>query len=63
MKDLGYGNDYKYGHNFENNFVEQQYLPDNLKEKLYYRPTENGEEKSIKERLKRGGRRRGESRQ
>jgi len=51
MKDLGYGSEYKYGHNFENHFVEQQYLPDNLKEKLYYRPTENGKEKSIKERL------------
>jgi len=52
MKELGYGDDYKYGHSFENSFVEQQYLPDNLKDKLYYRPTENGEEKSIKERLK-----------
>lgn len=51
MKDLGYGDEYKYGHSFENNFVEQQYLPDNLKDKLYYRPTENGMEKSIKERL------------
>ena len=51
MKDLGYGDEYKYGHSFQNNFVEQQYLPDNLKEKLYYRPTTNGGEQSIKERL------------
>jgi putative ATPase len=51
MKDLGYGSEYKYGHNFENHFVEQQYLPDNIKDKLYYRPTENGKEKSVKERL------------
>lgn len=51
LKELGYGDDYKYGHSFQNNFVEQQYLPDNLKDKLYYRPTENGKEKSIKERL------------
>ncbi|HTR82592.1 MAG TPA: replication-associated recombination protein A [Bacteroidota bacterium] len=51
MKELNYGDDYKYGHNFQNNFVEQQYLPDNLKDKIYYRPSENGKEKSIKERL------------
>ena len=51
MKELGYGDDYKYGHSYEANFVEQQYLPDNLKDKLYYRPTENGKEKSIGERL------------
>ena len=51
MKELGYGDEYKYGHSFQSNFVEQQYLPDNLKDKLYYHPTENGKEKSIKERL------------
>lgn len=53
MKDLKYGQDYKYGHQFENHFVEQQYLPDNLREKIYYRPTEIGEEKGIRERLNR----------
>lgn len=52
MKDLGYGEEYRYGHSFQGNFAEQQYLPDNLKEKIYYRPTENGNEKTIKERLK-----------
>ncbi len=51
MDELGYGKEYKYSHNFEQNFVEQQYLPDNLKGKIYYRPTENGAEKSIRERL------------
>ena len=51
MKQLGYGEKYKYAHDFPNNFVEQQYLPDNLKEKIYYHPTENGREKSIRERL------------
>jgi len=51
MKDLGYGNEYKYGHNFENHFVEQQYLPDNLKDRLYYRPSDSGKERSIRERL------------
>jgi putative ATPase len=51
LKELGYGEQYKYAHDFPNNFVDQQYLPDNLKEKIYYHPTENGREKSIRERL------------
>ena len=51
MKDLGYGDEYKYGHSFDGNFTEQEYLPENLRNKLYYRPSENGEEKKIKERL------------
>ena len=51
MKDLNYGSDYKYAHDFEGNFIEQQYLPDELKDKVYYSPSENGEEKKIKERL------------
>jgi len=52
MKDLGYHTGYKYGHSFEGNFTEQQYLPDRLAGKIYYSPSENGEEKNIKERLK-----------
>ncbi len=51
MKELNYGKEYKYAHDFENNFVEQQNLPDQLKNKRYYNPTENGREKQIKERL------------
>ncbi|MCK9410358.1 MAG: replication-associated recombination protein A [Bacteriovoracaceae bacterium] len=51
MKDLEYGKGYKYAHEFQNNFVEQQNLPDLLKNKQYYLPTENGREKQIKERL------------
>ncbi|MEK6571971.1 MAG: replication-associated recombination protein A [Bacteroidota bacterium] len=51
MKELGYGEEYKYSHNYNGNFVEQQYLPDNLKDKVYYYPTEHGEEKTIRERL------------
>ncbi len=51
MKQLGYGEQYKYAHDYPNHFVDQQYLPDALKEKIYYHPTENGREKSIKERL------------
>ncbi len=53
LKDLGYGGDYKYAHDFAGNVVDQQYLPDTLKNNCYYRPTENGREKDIRERLKR----------
>ncbi len=51
MKDLGYGKGYKYAHDFEGHFVKQQHLPDRIKDKLYYFPSENGAEKNIKERL------------
>ena len=52
MKELGYGKDYKYPHSYENNFLEEDYLPKELKVKQFYFPSENGNEKSIKERLK-----------
>jgi putative ATPase len=51
MEQLGYGGNYKYGHHYEQNFVEQQYLPERFSKKLYYRPTDNGQEKSIRARL------------
>jgi putative ATPase len=53
MKDLNYGKDYKYSHQYDEHFVEQQYLPDNLKDKIYYKPTDIGKEKEIRERLNR----------
>lgn len=52
MKDLGYGKEYKYSHDFPDHFVAQQFLPDVLKDKQFYQPTEVGLEKSIKDRLK-----------
>ncbi len=52
MKELGYGKEYKYPHEFQNNFIEVNYLPEELKNKQYYYPSENGNEKTIKERLK-----------
>jgi putative ATPase len=51
MKDLGYGREYRYAHDAPGNFAEQQYLPEDLRGKLYYRPTDNGAEKKIRERL------------
>ena len=53
MEQLGYGKEYKYSHDFPGHFIEQQFLPDNLKDKLYYRPTDLGREKDIRERLNR----------
>ncbi len=53
MDELGYGKEYKYAHDFPGHFTEQQFLPDNLKKKLYYKPTELGREKDIRERLNR----------
>lgn len=51
MENLGYGENYKYSHEYQSHFVEQQYLPDKLKGKLYYRPADIGEEKNIRARL------------
>ena len=51
MKDLGYGKDYKYAHNYENAIVPQEYLPDELKGRFFYFPTNRGFEKIIKDRL------------
>ena len=50
MKDLGYGMGYKYPHSF-GGYVEQVYLPDELQGREYYKPTDNGFDKMIKERL------------
>jgi putative ATPase len=52
MKELGYHEGYKYAHSFENHFIDMQYLPDELKDKIYYYPTEIGDEGKIKKRLK-----------
>lgn len=51
MKDMGYGKGYKYAHNYKDAFAAQYYLPDELKGRLYYSPTERGYEKLIKQRL------------
>ncbi len=51
MKDIGYGKDYKYAHNYKDGFVAQEYLPEKLKGRLFYEPTERGYEKVIKQRL------------
>ena len=49
MKQLGYGKDYKYAHSYENHFIEQQFLPDELKNNRIWYPQNNAQEIKIKE--------------
>lgn len=51
MKEEGYGEDYKYPHDNPQHFIKETYLPEKLKHKIYYNPTELGREKVLKERL------------
>lgn len=51
MKKLGYGKGYKYPHDYQEHFVEEDYLPENLKGRVYYNPRDKGFEGEIKKRL------------
>ncbi len=51
MKQLGYGKDYKYAHAYKNNFVEQQFLPDELKQTRIWHAQENPAESKLKDRM------------
>jgi len=51
MRDLDYGKGYKYPHDYPDHFVEEEYLPENLKGRIYYHPTEQGFEQEVKKRL------------
>lgn len=50
MKNLGYGGGYKYPHNFEGNYVPEDYLPEALKSRRFYKPGQNGLERELAER-------------
>ena len=52
MKELGYGDNYKYAHNYEGNFVQQQFLPDQLQGKIFYDPGNNRKENEIRSDMK-----------
>jgi putative ATPase len=52
MKELGYGDDYKYSHEYANNFAEQEFLPDAIKNTAFYLPGNNSRENATKEFLK-----------
>src|SRR5277367_2233241 len=51
MKGLGYGEGYQYAHDLESKIADMQCLPDNLRDRIYYRPTAEGVEKRIRERM------------
>lgn len=51
MKQLGYGKDYKYAHAYQGNFVQQQFLPDEVKSSRLWHPQNNQQEAKIKERM------------
>ena len=52
MKELDYGKEYKYSHNYENNFVAQEFLPDEIKNTKLFEPGNNPRENSLREFLK-----------
>jgi putative ATPase len=51
MKDLGYGKGYRYAHDFEDAVTPMECMPENLRGRRYYRPTDRGQEKRLAERL------------
>ncbi|TRW26367.1 replication-associated recombination protein A [Flavobacterium zepuense] len=52
MKELGYGDDYKYAHDYANNFAEQEFLPDEIRNTTFYDPGNNSRENGTREFLK-----------
>lgn len=52
MKELGYGKDYLYAHDYDQNFAFQDYLPDNLQGEVFYEPGNNPREQALREYLK-----------
>jgi len=51
MKELGYGKDYKYAHSYDDNFIDQEFLPDEISKTKIYKPQDNNREKEIKTNL------------
>jgi putative ATPase len=52
MKEIGYGAEYKYSHNYDNNFSKQEYLPESIKETKFFNPGNNAREKEMRAYLK-----------
>jgi putative ATPase len=61
MKNLGYGKGYQYAHDLDSKVADMQCLPDNLKDRTYYHPTNEGVEKRIRERMEEIRKKRGTS--
>ncbi|HEY8490363.1 MAG TPA: replication-associated recombination protein A [Dehalococcoidia bacterium] len=55
MRSLGYGRGYRYAHDFEEHYVQQQHLPDRLAGRRYYEPSDQGFEREVRERMRRRG--------
>ncbi len=51
MKDLGYGKDYKYAHLYEGNFINDNFLPEDIEGTMFYSPQKNAKEKELRQRL------------
>ncbi|MFO7370988.1 MAG: replication-associated recombination protein A [Bacteroidales bacterium] len=51
MKDLGYGDGYKYAHNYTGNFTREEFLPEEIRNKVFYEPQENTREAEIRNRM------------
>ena len=51
MKEIGYGENYKYAHNYSDHFVQEYYLPDEIKENQFYSPGQNAREDDMRKRL------------
>ena len=62
MRETGYGKGYKYAHDFPEHYVEQQHLPESLKDRRYYEPGDQGFESEIKSRLDKWRKARSEAR-
>jgi putative ATPase len=62
MKELGYGQGYRYAHHYRDAFAPQDYLPDELQGEVFYHPTDRGYERAVAERLERWRKLRAQSR-
>ena len=49
---LGYGDNYKYAHDFEGNFAEQEFMPEGLVGRRFYQPADNPKERELAQRIK-----------
>ena len=52
MKDIGYGKGYKYAHEYDNNFAELEFLPEEIIGTKFYEPGDNARENELRKRLK-----------
>ncbi|PKG42216.1 replication-associated recombination protein A [Psychroflexus sp. MES1-P1E] len=52
MKDLGYGSEYKYAHNYENNFIQAEFMPDDFTNKILFKPGKNKREDQLRQFLR-----------